>query len=439
MQFPSLLHIRFAVVAAVTLTAALAQDQAPAQGQAGPAAGTTGTASPGASPGGGFPSPGGRGQQNPFPTDRQQQQQRFPDMGNRPIFISGKVVLEDGTAPPEPVTIERVCNGVPKPEAYTDSKGRFSFQLGQSMGMMQDASVSSDATGGFDPTGSSRGGTPGFGNMGGMNGGRGISERDLMGCEIRAALPGFRSEAIPLAGRRSMDNPDLGTIIMRRMGNVEGLTVSATTAAAPKDARKAYEKARDLARKKKMPEAQKEYEKAVALYPKYANAWTELGMIHESQDHIEDARKAYSEALAADAKLVKPYVQMAFLWARENKWKETAEASERALKLNPFDFPQAYFINAVANLNLQNLDAAEKSVREGIKLDANNRIPKMRHVFGIVLAQKQDYAGATEQMKGYLSTIPAESPEAATVKKQLAEVQRLAGNQPAAASTAAQQ
>ncbi len=42
-------------------------------------------------------------------------------------------------------------------------------------------------------------------------------------------------------------------------------------------------------------------------------------------------------------------------------------------------------------------------------------------------------------MKGYLSTIPAESPEAATVKKQLAEVQRLAGNQPAAASTAAQQ
>lgn len=344
----------------------------------------------------------------------------------RPIFLSGKVVLEDGTAPTESVVIERVCNGSPRPEAYTDSKGRFHFQLGQNNQVFADASVSSSADTFGDFGG---GGRPGFGGPGG---GRQISERDLIGCEIRASLAGYRSEAIPLSGRRFMDNPDVGTIIMRRMANVEGLTVSITSAAAPKDAKKAYEKGRDMARKGKLADAQKELEKAVGIYPKYANAWMDLGMVHEGLNHPEEAKKAYGEALAADAKLVKPYIQMAFLWAKENKWQECADSSERALKLNPFDFPQAHFYNAVANLNLQKLEPAERSARDGIKADPNNRIPKIRHILGIVLAQKQDFKGAAEYMKGYLSLLPENAPDAAMVKQQLAQVEKFASSQASA-------
>ncbi len=47
------------------------------------------------------------------------------------IVLSGQVTLDDGTPPPEPVLIERVCNGVTRPEGYTGSKGRFSIRLGQ--------------------------------------------------------------------------------------------------------------------------------------------------------------------------------------------------------------------------------------------------------------------------------------------------------------------
>jgi hypothetical protein len=65
---------------------------------------------------------------------------------------------------------------------------------------------------------------------------------DLIGCEIRAALPGFRSDLVNLIGRRSFDNPDVGTIVLHRLGNVEGTTISVTSLRAPKDARKAFEK-----------------------------------------------------------------------------------------------------------------------------------------------------------------------------------------------------
>jgi tetratricopeptide (TPR) repeat protein len=211
---------------------------------------------------------------------------------------------------------------------------------------------------------------------------------------------------------------------------VEGLTFSATSAMAPKDAKKAFEKAMDLRKKKKFAESQKEFEKAVGVYPKYANAWSELGLLHEAQNHMAEARNAYQQALAADSKLVKPYVSLAMMWARESKWKECEEASSKALKLNPFDFPVAYFYNAVANFNLQNLDAAEKSAREGIKTDSQKRIPKMHHVLGIVLAQKNDVPGAMEHMKGYLGMLPKDSPDVAVVKGQLSQLEKMAENQP---------
>ncbi|HZE81307.1 MAG TPA: hypothetical protein VE604_10420, partial [Candidatus Polarisedimenticolia bacterium] len=53
-----------------------------------------------------------------------------PDSSTKPLFISGKVMLEGGGSLPEPVPIERVCNGTVRREGYADTKGQFEFQLG---------------------------------------------------------------------------------------------------------------------------------------------------------------------------------------------------------------------------------------------------------------------------------------------------------------------
>src|SRR5262245_59985749 len=400
-------------------------------GQGGGATGTTTT------PGGvGGPPPGtttpGRGNvpgnnvPNTFPNPNDQN--RFPEM-QRPIFLSGKVVLDDGTPPPTEVVIERVCNGNPRAEAYTDSKGRFSFQLGQNQGILQDASMSSAGVGDLGGYGNQRGG---FGNdrtsggFGGVSRG-GISERDLMGCEIRANLAGFRSDVVNLSGRRAFDNPDVGTIVLHRLANVEGVTISAVSLQAPKDAKKAYDKGRDLLKKKKVPEAEKELEKAVELYPKYSTAWFELGRIREGKNDTEGARKAYGQALAADPKFINPYRQLAGMSFKEQNWQDVADTTTRLIKLDPVDFPDAFFYNSVANYYLKNYDAAEKSAREAQKLDTRNRMPKTNQLLGVILAGKQDYAGAAEQIKKYLTFLPAEGQETETAKKQLTELEKMTG------------
>ncbi len=326
----------------------------------------------------------------------------FPGQRTGSIFLSGKVVLDDGTTLSEPVLIERICNGRARPEGYSDSKGRFSFQLGQDREVFADASEDIPN----NPTGRS-GGRP----------------NDLMNCDLRASLPGFRSDSVSLATHQYMDNPDVGTIILHRMANVEGFTTTATSALAPKDAKKAYEKGLEDLKKNKPDEAQKEFEKAVGIYSKYAVAWFHLGELDEEHGRVEDARKAYTQSAAADSKYINPYERLYILAFKDEKWQDVADNSDRILHLNPYDFPAAYYANAVANLQLQKLDAAEKSARAAVKLDDAHRNPRAPYVLGLILAQKKNFAESVEYLRAYLNATP-NAPDAAVAREQLAQAEK---------------
>lgn len=377
-----------------------------AQRPGGTGGGSTGGGTGGGRPGGGRPTPPPTqqpGQRQPGPLDRDA---NMNDLRNT-IYLSGKVMMEDGTAPPERVMIQRVCNsGNPLPEAHTDSKGRFSFQLGQNSTIMADAS-----TGGIDQ--------PSFGTSRGQ---RNFNQRDLMGCEIRAYLPGFRSSVVSLSGRRALDNPDLGTIVLYRLGKVEGYTFSATSGLAPKDARKAFEKGTELLSKNKVEEAEKQLTKSVEIYPKYAAAWNALGIAYLSGKKVEDAKRAFNASLEADAKFVNPYTHLARIAATERKWDETLKYTGELLRLNPFLSPEGYFYSAVAHYNLKNMPKAEEHAREAAKMDEQRRIPRINHLLGVILAEKQDYNAAAEQMRIYIKAAPEN--EAALAKQQLSELEK---------------
>lgn len=330
----------------------------------------------------------------------------------RGLLLTGKVMLDDGTAPSEPVKIERVCLGRPHAEGFTDSKGRFSLNVGQDLDVTADASESP-----------SRSQMPGANPMGGVRDSR------LENCELRAVLAGFRSDTVSLANRRYLDDPDIGMIVLHRTEHVPGLTISATSAMAPKDARKAYEKGLEAEQKNKPDEAQKQFEKAVNLYPKYAAAWFALGRVYESRDHAGQALDAYQKSVAADANYVNPYMRICELDAQSGKWQDVADTSDKVLHLNPFDFPQAYYLNAFANLQLNKLDQAEKSAREAVKLDTAHQNPRAWYVLGIILADKQDFRGAAEQLRLYLQFAPNEEGND-KIRQQLAEIEKQAQGHP---------
>lgn len=328
----------------------------------------------------------------------------FPSRGT--IFLSGKVVLSDGTTPGEPAAIQTLCRGRKHTETYTDSHGFFSFQFG--------TSTPSTAAAGIDDVDSSFGDPMSRGNS-----------RDWRDCELQASLAGYSSDTIQLNTKISaLENSDVGRITLRRMGQVEGLAISATSAMAPGKAKKAYEKGREQAQKEKLDDAEKSLTKAVEIYPNYAAAWYELGQVQYKKKDVAAARHSWEQSLAADAKYVRPYGGLCQLALQDKRWQELVDASGKLVALDPISIPEGWYWNAAANYMLRNFSAAEKSARQGVKIDEHHQLPKLEYVLGMVLIQEHSYQDASGHMQQFLqlSKEPSEIQEA---QKQLAEIARL--------------
>lgn len=323
-----------------------------------------------------------------------------PDPSLQPTFISGKVLLEGGGTLPEPVAIERICNGVSRREGYTDFKGQFEFQVGVNM-TFQDASESDSRTA---PNSQSRA-TPGLARRGGM---------DLNGCEIKALLPGYQSTVVVLHTTGDNWQYEVGTLLLKRMGDAKGSTISVTSMAAPKEAMRAYEKAQRM-KQEKPAEAEKELNKAVQIFPQFAAAWTLLGDLHRQHERFDEARTEYARAISADPQYVNPAYGLAAIAMREKKWDEAVQRTEQVVKMNAFAFPLAYFFNAAANYNQQKFDAAEESAKKFKTLDTEHSHPDVCLLLSYIYSRRQDYAAAAREIREYLAVVP-EAPDAESLK-----------------------
>ena len=339
-----------------------------------------------------------------------------PSTPSTMLFLSGKVIVDDGSVLTDPAAIQTVCRGNTRTIGYTDRKGTFSIQL--------DPNSSANLAGVGDVTDT---GPTMQNDYGGT-----FQMRDFRDCQVQAVLPGFTSQVVDLSSRLGGDSrAELGNIALHRIGEVQGFTISATSAAAPPKARKDYEKGLSLEKKQNWAEAQTKFQSAVDIYPRYAVAWVELGRVQLRQSHEDDAKQSFQKARAADPQFILVYQEMVQIAASHQQWKDVAEQTDQLLRLNPINFPQYWFLNAVANYQLQNFDAAEKNAARGLELDPKHHIPKMEFVLGLAMAQKHDYRGALEHLRNYVQTAPkSEDTEMAQAQISQLEAQQAASSRP---------
>ena len=108
---------------------------------------------------------------------------------------------------------------------------------------------------------------------------------------------------------------------------------------------------------------------------------------------------------------------------KESRWKEAADASAKVLRLDPYEFSEAFYFNAVSNLELNQLDAAERSARETAKLEGLQAEPRGNYVLGVILWRKGDLDAHQEKIQNFLAEATA-GPEQASAQKMLADIER---------------
>ena len=341
--------------------------------------------------------------------DRRQQEEwrRNRQSFAKPVMLSGRVVLEDDDPPPEPVKVELLCNFEVRSQTYTSADGGFNFQLGGKGSAVMDASARKPAIGKLGFTALSDFEVSG-------------KRVNMSGCEIRALLGGFRSDTLQLASRSALDSPKVGTILLTRRTDVRGTMVSLNTLAAPKKARKAYRKARkELTARNatSYPKAIKELEKAVGVYPEFAAAWQMLGQLRLSKKDQEGAREAFSKALSSDPAYIPPYLSIAALDFRDNRWEQVDELSMRVLKLDP-ETLEAYYYHGVANYYLGKLNAAKKSALKVSESHEVGRYPLVHFLMGSIHAQEGNFGEAASEYRRLLRLEP-DLPFAGQLRHQL--------------------
>ncbi len=388
------------VIACLLVTAVAAWGQA--QGGGNTSGGTT-TGGTGGRTGGGQQGGGQTQQQDTYGnTNRQNdpfgQQQQDPFANQmRPLYLHGRVVTDDGIAPSEPVVVQRVCTGNTYPEGYTDTKGRFSFQVGGDISMLTtDASVSGAGIG----TGGLSGGT--YTNDGVRQ--IGLGRYDLSACVLRAELSGYRSDDIQLRMYSTMGNNDVGVIVLHRLDGVLGDVVSALTLKAPKNAMKSYQNGLREMRKKK-PNYKKgiaQLEKAVGTYPQFAAAWAAMGDAKLAVKDSEGAKLAFGKAVEHDPKYLKPYEPLIRMAVDQNDWQGLESLGSAYLELNPGS-GSVRFYTAVAALNTGKTEKAEEMAMAIQQGQEAKQFPQSYQIMGMVHEQRAEFEKAADQYRSFVN------------------------------------
>jgi len=328
------------------------------------------------------------------------------------VFFWGRVALEDGSKPPAPVLIQRVCDGHTHDETWTDSQGEFSFKVDNSANESDNGDAAQAGPGPAD-IGKAMGNSTQYSNP--------ITSA-LRNCDLQAVLAGFRSEKTSMSLKSMLDRTNVGTIVLHPLSRASALTVSATTLAAPEKARKAYEKGLSAERARQWKSAADNFDRALRDYPNFAAAWCELGMIRQNRNDTAGAIQAWEQALKADPKFVIPYEHLsAAAYARED-WLKSAEYSRAWIALDPDDFPAAYLLNSIANAHLNRAAEAERAARDGIQADKAGRVPRLSYVLGLLLMQKGENTEAVQCFHHYLSLAPNAS-DAEVVRQQTSKLE----------------
>jgi tetratricopeptide (TPR) repeat protein len=346
------------------------------------------------------------------------------------MFLEGRVATDDGTPVPNDVLVERVCNARVRQQVHATSHGDFSMRLGA----MSDAFL--DATGDTQGAAESKG--------------PGISRHELINCELRASVSGFRSNVVSLMDLTPVSSSmDVGAIVVQRTEKIKGMTLNATAYKAPKDARKAFEKGIEAEKHGKLADARQYLQRAVEIYPKYTSAWFQLGTVLQKETQTEAARTAYIEAITIDSKFLPPYLSLASMAFETQDWTQVlnltnhvldrdplryADITGYILDLDPLDYAEAYFYNSAANYKLNKIEDAEKSGLKAERLDVRPRFPQLHLLLAEIFARKNNYATAISETKIYLELAP-HAKDTDQVRERLAKLEKLNGPVPSGEKT----
>lgn len=160
---------------------------------------------------------------------------------------------------------------------------------------------------------------------------------------VRASCQGYEPGEAQIDLRnsdRTLQSVDIA-LMPRRHDKSEVLNgvVAAEVLKIPGNARKEFERgSRLLNEKKDFIRSIAAFQRAIALYPRYADAYFLMGAAQMQTSAASDAEASLRKAIALDARRAAPYYPLALLLFGQHRYDEESELLLEAQKLDPTDW-----------------------------------------------------------------------------------------------------
>lgn len=188
----------------------------------------------------------------------------------------------------------------------------------------------------------------------------------------------------------------------------------------PKEALKKHNSAAESMQKNDAKTALLRLDEAIALYPDFALAYNEKGMLLLRQNELDKALEAFLKAIQIKQDYFDAKLNFGFTLLSQRNY-EQAEMVLRDLLQQKAEMPTLNMYLGIALIGLKKTDEAEKSFKKAVTLKGGENLAQAHKYLGGIYLQKKNNAEAIVELQKYVDL----SPKAADAEKVRATIEDL--------------
>ena len=179
--------------------------------------------------------------------------------------------------------------------------------------------------------------------------------------------------------------------------------LNARIAQIPPGALKEFDLGKESMQVNDAPGSLQHFQKAIDLYPNYAEAYQLMGVVNLEMGKFADAEPQLAKATEIEPKLTTAFFALGICRNQMAKYAEAEIALARGLELDP-NSPDGHYHIAEAYWNLGRFDDSEPHARKSLELKPD--MAPAHVLLGNSMLRRRDAPGALKEFKEYLRLAP---------------------------------
>ncbi len=187
-------------------------------------------------------------------------------------------------------------------------------------------------------------------------------------------------------------------------GYEDGDTISVAEMLVPQKARSVYVKAREACARGKLDDAQKLLDRALQIYPQFAEALTLRGLLQMRDNHIDQGRQDFEQAIQFDPNYGPAYFALGAAYNAQARYDDALRTLELGTGISPTAW-QGYYEMARASIGKGLYDKGLQLADKAEELNGNH-LAAIHLLKAYAMIPLKFYSRAKEELQAYLQREP---------------------------------